>query len=300
MARTEVGNVIERVRRQLASSLRYEVNVLGAALNATETVVQLTYALSAGLRTGAVLSVGREDMRVVSVDANAKTATVIRGWQDSDGGAHDNGTEVWVNPRFTRFDIAEALVDEIRSWGRELYRVADDTLTVADSAETLELPVEWADAWGVIDVKRNWTAEDTSAWPRIGAKLLRGTASGFDGATTSGLLLRFTDLVLAGKVHVTVALPFDLTALDDDTDLVDDVGLRESMLDVLALGMKHRLVGDAEHSRHSRMTQDEPRRAEEVPPGAALQDAAQTFAVYLRRRGEEANRLRSLYPLRMT
>lgn len=300
MARSEVGNVIERVRRQLASSLRYEVNVLGAALNTSETVVQLAYALSAGLRPGAVLSTGREEMRVVSVDANAKTATVIRGWQDSDATTHDDGAEVWVNPRFTRFDIAEALVDEIQSWGRELYRVADDTLTVAVDAETVELDVAWSNLWGIIDITRNWSIESSTAWPRIGAKLLRGTAAGFDGASTSGILVRFTDKVLAGRVHITVALPFDLTTLDDDTDLVDDVGLRASMLDVLALGMKYRLIGDAEHSRHSRMTQDEPRRAEEVQHGAALQDAGQTFAVYLRRKSEEANRLRAEYPLRTT
>lgn len=307
MARTTIGNVIERVRRQLASSLRYEVNVLGAALtaSATDTTVQLSYALSAGLREGAVLSVGREDLRVMSVDRNAMTAEVIRGWQDSDAVAHSLGDEVWVNPRFSQVDIAEALADEILAWGRDLYRVADDTFTIADSAETYELPVAWAGAWGVVDVLRNWTVEDTSAWPRIPVKLIRGTTSSggtyeFDGATTSGLLLRFTDRVLAGKIHVTVALPFDLSDLSDSIDLVDDVGLQPSMLDVLTLGMKQRLIGDAEHSRHSRMTQDEPRRAEEVPPNAALQDSAQTFVAYMRRRGEEANRLRALYPLRMT
>lgn len=307
MARTTIGNVIERVRRQLASSLRYEVNVLGAALtaSATDTTVQLSYALSAGLREGAVLSVGREDLRVMSVDRNAMTAEVIRGWQDSEAVAHSLGDEVWVNPRFSQVDIAEALADEILAWGRDLYRVADDTFTIADSAETYELPVAWAGAWGVVDVLRNWTVEDTSAWPRIPVKLIRGTTSSggtyeFDGATTSGLLLRFTDRVLAGKIHVTVALPFDLSDLSDSIDLVDDVGLQPSMLDVLTLGMKQRLIGDAEHSRHSRMTQDEPRRAEEVPPNAALQDSAQTFVAYMRRRGEEANRLRALYPLRMT
>lgn len=300
MARTTIGNVIERTRRQLASSLRYEVNVLGAALadSATDTTVQLTYALSAGLREGAVLSVGREDLRVLSVDRNAQQATVIRGWQDSDPAAHTSGVEVWVNPRFSQVDIAEALADEILSWGRDLYRVADGTFAIADSVETFELPVGWSSAWGIIDVTRNWTAEDSSAWPRIPAKLLRGSA--FDGATTSGLLLRFTDKVLAGKVHITVALPFDLNDLSDPSDLVADVGLQPSMLDVLTLGMKQRLVGDAEHSRHSRMTQDEPRRAEEVPPNAALQDSAQTYVAYARRKGEEANRLRAMYPLRMT
>lgn len=305
MARTEVGEVVERVRRQLASSLRYEINVLTPAMNATETTVQFTYALSAGLREGSVISIDRELMRVLSVDRNAKTATVIRGWQDSEAATHTAGTEVWIDPRFTRFDIAEALIDEVNSWGRELYRVADDTLSIVQDADTLELPAAWAGAWGVVDVLRNWTEDDSTAWPRIGVKLIRGTSTTggtyeFEGAPTSGLLLRFTDRVFTGKLHVTVALPFTLDTLDDSTDLVTDVGLQASMLDVLALGMKYRLMSDAEHSRSSRMTQDEPRRADEVPVGAALQSAGSMFSVYLRRKSEEANKLRTRYPIRMT
>lgn len=304
MARSTVQNVIERCRRQLASSLRNEVNVLGANLTTTETVVTLTYELQASIGPGAVLSVGRELMRVVAINAAAKEATVIRGWQDSDAEAHTSGDEVLVNPRFTRFDIYDAIVDEISSWAPNLYRVQSYQWTVTEDQETVELPTALADTLGVIEVRRQWSDDtDNTAWPRIDFRPMRGTPGTWSAATESGLLIRLIPnfaTMRAGTIHALIGRPFDVTTatLAEDDDLVADVGLAPSMIDLLVLGVKMRLMTDDENARSARIAQDEPRRTEEVPAGASLTVGQTLRANYARRMGDEMRKIQDKYRMR--
>jgi hypothetical protein len=299
VARTTIANTVERIRRQLASSLRYEVNVLGANINTTETVITLDYDLPPSLRAGAVISIGAEDMRVVAINAGAREVTVLRGWQDSDGTAAVAGAEVWINPRFTGNDIYDAMFDEVSSWPANLYRVVGQTFDVASGADVIELPVAWYDSYGVIDVRRTWTDDDMGSWPRIDFRLQRGPS--WTGVS-SGLLLRLIpgqlSSVFAGQVYVSVALPFDLASFNLADDLVTDLGLQPSMLDVVSMGVKLRLMGDTENGRSQRRGQDESRRAEEVPPGSSLQTVQAGFPLYLRRRQEEVSKLQARFPIR--
>lgn len=304
MARTTVANVIERCRRQLASSLRNEVNTLGASLDATETVVTLTYDLPAGLTAGSILSVGKELMRVVAISAPAKEATVIRGWQDSDGETHATGDEVMINPRFTRYDIYDAIVDEISSWEPNLYYVESYQWAVAQTDETVELPASMADSLGVVEVRRQWTQDDdNTSWPTIDWRIMRGTVGTWDLATTSGLVIRLMPnhgYMRAGSVHALIARPFDVTTAElvETDDLVTDMNLSQSMIDLLVLGVKMRLMGDDEHGRSGRFTQDEPRRTEEVPVGSALTVAQTLRSTYNRRMGDEMRKLGNKYRMR--
>jgi hypothetical protein len=303
MPRTTVGAVIERVRRQLDSSQRLEVNRLGATLDASETTATMEFDIVPALRAGALLSVGRELMRVISVNLAAKEVVVLRGWLDSDGTAHALGDEVLINPRFTRFDIYDALVDEVLSWSNDLYRVVGDTIAVVDGQQVIELPAAMANAVGVVRVYRNWTESVTlsdvaTSWPVQTFRLQRGTPGEWDAVGGTGLLVRFTSTVQLGNVFVLVALPFDVDDLAETDDLVADVGMEHSMLEVLTIGIKYRLMGDAEHGRSGRAVQDEPRRAEETPPRSASDDSQLTFGMYQRRLAIEVQRLHRRYPVK--
>lgn len=303
MPRSTVSNVIERVRRQLASSLRNEVNVLGASINATDTTVTMSYELQTSLGPGAVLSVGSELMRVISVNTAAKECVVLRGWQDSEGEAHALGDEVLINPRFTRFDIFDALLDEIDSWSPNLFYVESYQWDVLDTEETVELPALLADSLGVIRLNRQWTDSDSTGWPSIDFRLLRGTVGTWDQATTSGLVIRMIpnhSTMRNGKVHALIARPFDVntTAPTEASDLVADYNLTSSMMDLLQLGIKTRLMTDDENGRSARMVQDEPRRTEEVPAGSSLTVGQTLRANYRARMGDEMRKLQEKYPLR--
>lgn len=300
MARTEVSEVVEKIRRQVLASYRTEIDVLAGLVDDEDTVLALEDATSPNLKAGAVINVGAEVMRVRSIDRTALEVTVIRGWGDSDADAHDADEIVWIEPRFTSQDIFDALRDEIAAWSPRLFRVYGDTLSVTADAETYELPVAFADALHLVTVRRILSDTTSTAWPTTDVRFQRGTTA-WDGATTSGLLLRFKDPTAACSVYVEAALPFDADAITYwDCDLVDDIGLAPSMLDLLSLGVKMRLMVDAEIDRTSRMVQDDPRRSEEVPPTAGLQSANALRQLYDRRMSDEIARLARLYPPRWT
>lgn len=302
MARDTVGTVIERIRRQLASSVRMEINLLGvlATADATETTVTLAYDLANSVRSGSVLSVGGELMRVISADPLTKECIVIRAWQDSLLEAHDAGAEVLINPRFTRFDILDSIINEIDSWSPDLFYVTDYEFTVADGSSAVELPAGFEAALGVIRVRNKLTGSESSSWPELEFRLQRGAMGVWSGATTTGLSIRlingWSGTVNEGQVLATVALPVDTTGLTEAT-VLSAIGVATQQLDVLELGVKYRLMGDDEPARTGRTTQDEPRRTEETPPGSSLQVSGGLLQRYERRKMQEVMRLRGLYPM---
>lgn len=308
MARTELTEVVEKIRRQVCDAHRTEVDTLSGLMadDETDTTVDLTYATSAGLQVGTMLSIGMEDMRIMAVDASAQQVTVIRAWGDSDVEMHDPDDVVWIAPRFSSQDILDALRDEIMSWGPALYKVLTDEVSTSDGDQTVELPVTFVGMYGLVDCLRFVTpptgtdpTNTITAWPRCEVRLQRHTTD-WSAATTSGILLRFIEPSDAATVLVSAAMPFDTAAFDTPgCDLVSDVGLRESMIDLAALGVKMRLLVDAEALRSSRNSADDPRRDESVPPGAALQSANAYQSLYRKRVSEEVARLAALYPIRM-
>ena len=299
MARTDVTQVIERIRRQLESTVRLEITTLGSSLTTSTNPITLTYDLPNSLRAGAVLAVGTELMRVISTDPGAKEATVLRGYMDTDPEAHDSGDEVQINPRFTRFDIFDAIISEIDSWSPDIFTTQDWTTTVTDETQGVEVPAAYSEALGVISVNRNYTEDASTVWPHMGFTLYRGRSASLTPTEGTGMFIRFTDNLgyakRAGSIAVRMALPIDASTVTEATDLAS-LFVTPGLLEVIELGVKYRLIADDETGRSARGPQDEPRRAEEVQGGQAL-SLAQTFLQrYEKRRAQEVRRLRTIYP----
>ena len=296
MARTTVENTVARIRRQLASGYRNETNVLNGALDSSAQTFPLTYDLTSGVRVGAILCIDTEVMRVVAVNSSAKQVTVLRGYYDSDPAAHANLAEIQLNPRFTPLDIIDAMQEEIASYGPQLYRVDSTEITVAYGDDYVLLPVEWNDCYAIIEARRRLTDSDVTAWPRANVRFQRAGATAVLGKS----ILRFLDPMPDATLFVRASRPFVLTSFGLTTDLVADVKLPESLLDVVAMGAKLRLLVDNENGRGARTAQDEPRRAEETPVGAMVQPFQFNNAMYRNRKQEEINKLAALYPMAMS
>ncbi len=294
MARTQVLATLKRIRRQLHSGHRSEVNLLSTGIDATTPTVVLQLTPGASVIAGAVLSVDLELMRITAVVGS--TVTVLRGWLDSTAATHDAVAEVMVNPRFALLDVYEAMIAEIDSWGPQLYRIETAELSIVDQ-EAVELPAEFISMYGLCRVQRKQDAA-ASHWPSHDVRLVRGGV-GWTGASTSGLLLRLVNPVESGTLFVSAAMPIVAgePALTDD--LVDDVLVPASLLDVLEMGVKLRLVQDGEWARTARQAQDDSRRTAEVPPGSTVQPMQFGVAMYRNRRQEEVNKLRAQYPIRV-
>jgi len=296
MARTTVANTIERIRRQLASGQREEVNQLLGDHGPTTPEIRFAFELPSGLRAGAIVCCGIETMRVMDVDLRDKKVTVIRGWQDSEGQDHKSGDEVWINPRFQPMDIYEGIRTEIASWGVELYDVIGGQSVITPGQNTVALPAELTGCYGIVELRSQAeAASSVSAWPRLPFRIQRGAGSTWSAAA-SGTLLRFTESVAPGPAYVLAAMPFDVSALTPDGDLVDDIHLAPSMLDVVDKGVQLQVLMEAENSRGARTAQDEPRNAAETPWGAGLQSIQLVNAIYRRRKTEEAMKLAARYP----
>lgn len=300
MARTDVLTTGNRIRRQLGSGHRQEIFQLQAALSAVTPSVVATAPLPASVRAGSLLVVESELMRVTSVAPTTNTATVVRGYLGSEAATHAVTELVDINPRFSMLDITDAMQSEIDAWVPHIYNVISATFTVATSARTLELPAAWSSLLGIIDVMQSDASGDITSWPKVAVKLIRGRSADFTGAPTSGVLLRFVEPIRTGEVYVVAAMPFDTTLLTTTADLVTDVGLGLTQLDVLELGVKRRLLLQGDNGRTARQPQDEARRAEETPLGSLMSIHQLQLALYTRRRSEEAARLQRLYPIKQT
>lgn len=299
MARTNVLTTAKRIRRHLRTGYRNEQTTLNGAIDAVQTAMQFTD-WHKSIQPGVTLGIDTELIRVVTANPTTLGVTVIRGYLDSDAASHATLALVDIAPRFSLLDVVDAMQSEVAGWGQQLYYVADQTLAVATSASTLELPVAWTDMLGVISVLQN-EGTTNAVWPSLGTKLIRGTATGFSGAPLSGALLRFIEPIRTGSLHVVVALAFDPTVLADTTkDLVTDAHLSPGLIDVLELGTQRRVVAQDSDNRGSRSAQDEPRRAEETPPGSMTPVAQFQYGLYTKRRSEEVARLRRRFPIRMT
>ena len=302
MARYTVNNVIDRVRRHLNSSLRHETNVLAVAFGVSDTTLTLTYDLSTSIRPGAILSIGTELCRVTSFNASLKQITVLRGWQDSEIEAHGIGSEVLINPRFTRFDIFDSIIDEIASWETEIFKVEDYQWTLNGNTDTVELPSQFEDAIGVCRVSRQWDDPDSTSWPRIKYRLQRGSVAEWDGATSSGLVIRLVfegNIKRTGKVHALIAMPFDITTtLQGTTNLVSVLGMTPSQVDLLVQGVKVRLLADDENIRSSRQAANVALSINQYNAQSNLDHLQVARANYLRRYNEEIDKIRARYPVK--
>jgi len=298
MARTDVPTTARRIRRQLGSTHRQEEVVLAAGISDSDTTVSFTSTLPAGLAPGVVIGCEFELMRVQSINTTSNTAVVLRGYHDSDAAAHSINTLVELSPRFSLLDIYDAMRSEIETWSPELFYIGQSLITAGTDETLIELPIAAAGALRVLDVLQSETSGDATVWPRIKAKEIRTDATEF-GASASGIFLRLLEPVRTGSLYVTYALPFTGSLMTTTADLVTDVLLQPSMIDLLEMGVKRRVFLQSEFGRSARQAQDEPRRAEENPAGSTLSFHQLQQALYTRRRTEEANRLRRLFPLRM-
>ena len=299
MARQDSLTTARRIRRQLSSQQRMEVGQLFFDITSSATDLTLVATPPASLRAGTIICIDLEVMWVASVNTATNVVSVIRGYLDSDAAVHLALALVEIAPRFTMLDIVDAMINELNAWGPQLYRTVDQTFTVDTTVETLQLPLAWADLYGVCQVRQSEVGTTNTVWPQLACKLVRGSAAGFAGASTSGVLLRFLEPLRSGSVHVVAALPFDATTVPTNGDLLATIGMSNSQLDVLELGVRRRLLLQGDNDLNARQSQDDSRLAEENPVAGMLSIHQLQLALYTRRRTEEANRLARLYPIRM-
>lgn len=310
-----LSSIVERTRAHLTGAFRGELTLLGTTMTSVQTTVTLT-AITSTISQSSIISIDQELFYVMSADPTGLILTVIRGHLGTTAAAHTAGAVIEVNPRFPGALIYMALLDEINGLPEMIYAVVGETYSVAQFTETILLnasPVNYADVYGLIDVRQspasingfNYPIGAYTSWPRLDySRLERGADTG-DFAT--GVYLRLGGRIgFGGSVRVTLAVKpstmdqSGVTTATPATDTVTGLGLPRSFTDVLSLGTALRLYQPRDIDRTQRQGQGESRFAQEVPVGGITQTAIGLDRIYQRRLGQEVDKLRSAYPIRMS
>lgn len=279
-----VSSLVESTRRHLLGQHRPQMNRLDSAIS---TVGQSTVTFefdAEGITKGSIISIDDELMYVWSRDKGTLQAVVQRGVLGTTAATHAVGALVEVNPRFPTSVIRDELQREIRSWHPRLFAVVTKELTVEIAKRAVDLDSVPGDFFHVLDILRQPRALSDS-WVRVRGRAAHNLNT---ADFPSGSALFLDDPVEAStRIRVTYARPFDLSAFDDNTDLVADVLLEPAYFDIATYGAAWRLVSTREIKRTDSDAQGEPRDAQEVPPGHILQTARQLKALRDERIAEE-------------
>lgn len=300
-----VSKAISDVQRQLLSFTRPARNLLNAAVVTSDTSIVLARGTSEGATVPeeSWLTVDREIMWVWTNTATTSTQTlsVNRGDYGTTAAAHDTGAITEINPRFARPHIADALKDEIRSWQPNLYQVEVANYAVSTMPAVLDAGPDFTDAYGIASARVQRIANGAVSVAEVSASPLFGMdVSEYPSEVAIAFKPPQTAPTLPATVRVTWTLPFDLETFNDSTDLVDQVGLAASMVDVAVLGASIRLLASREAARSDTTAQGQPRDAAEVAVGAQLQQASGLRSLYASRMADEKAKLLARYPIRFS
>lgn len=283
------STLISDTERHLLAGDRDQLNQLASDLSPTDTSVSFGFDLQ-GIQPGAYVAVDLEVMYVWDVNDTARTATVQRGMVGSTPATHTNGTVISANPKFSKYDIANAVNMEIRDLSSPpngLWQVKNFIVTTKPVQKTYEIPAAATDLLDILEVRYQPPGPELR-WDRIwGDQITVMRQMPQTGSTvtfpTTGMGFRIEKTLYPGRqMTVRYAAPFqELVDLDDDVMTVS--GLTQSQLDIPPLGAAARLMGVREAKRTFAEAEVDTRRASETPPGAAAR-AAQTLLALLNER----------------
>lgn len=296
---TTVAEILHDTRRWLMTNARDEMNRLSGAHDASQTTFTFEHDLR-GITDRTRISVDLETLYVWSATAASKTATVERGFDGSTPAAHADDALVYVNPRFSNFELLQHINDELRSLSspsKGLFRVQTLDITYAAAVQGYNLTsVSSVDEiLGVFadqpDSSQNWIPVPAGHYRLARNQSTTDFASGFAITFVAGMLTP------GRTARVIYKQPFSLlSAVDEVVETV--TGLHSEAMDVLALGAALRAAAGRPLKRAFTEGQGETRRAEETTVGDALNSPARLERLYRERVQEEALRLHRRYPRR--
>lgn len=286
---TTVAEVVEEVNATLHSytGIREQVTYLTSEMSNTT----LKMDVNNGSRvTQGYVEVGDELVEVNDVDEEVVTLLPDgRGRRQSEAQTHPKHTRVTNDPMFSQSGILRTLAHAVASMHPQLFRVKTTEIVFNPAKFSYELP---EDVDRVLEV-RYGTPGPSDVWPQAGRwNFIRSANS---GDFPSGKALDVYEPITPGyTMHVTYAGPYGRVTSPEDT--LEDLGIQESVRDVLLYGTCWRLAQGLTASRLHMHAVEQMARQEAVPPDAHTNLSRQFFSIYAQRLAEERRRLLALHP----
>ena len=287
-----VSELIEETRRLIFGGQREERNKLTSIIVDSATSLTVTYPLGQITR-GTKLSIDLEDIYVW--DATGTTVSPIdRGQFGSAASNHANGAIIHVNPKFSNWDIFNAINDEIVSLSSPangLFRTYTQEITYNPVIHGYSFVPN--DLLSILEVR----------YGTYGPSLEYQMSSDWDYSPNlsdefpSGSAIFIRDAVPGRQVLITGKYSFLQLNASPSIDLAT-TGVPTTAYDILSIGAAWRLTSSMEVSRNFTSGQGDTRRANEVPPGSQLGASRELGRLREIRIREEASRLSEKYPAR--
>jgi hypothetical protein len=290
-----VAQLLNRTQRQILSGTVEERNKLAASLTATATSVSFQYELN-GIRAGSIIQVDSELMYCWEVNIGSKTATVERAFNGTVAVAHLTNAYIIVNPRFPRHQILEAINDELSDLSSPmngLFRVKSVDINYNGSDRMINFPV-FDDVIDLVETRIRYLSSDYIKIPKVA--LTRNLPTSDFG---SGMALTLNQTVRSGILRVTYKTGFGRLQNESD-DIQTMTGYPQYAEDILVIGAQIRLVSPREIKRNFTESQGEPRRSDEVGPGAVSSSITNLLRMRRDRITAEAAKLNRQYPVMLS
>lgn len=286
---------LDQTRSQLLGGYSEQMNRLSASYTSGGTSLTFEFA-TGGITPGAILSIGFNNFYVWSVAG--QVATVTGGYRGSTAADAASGSVVQVAPRFTDYDIWQALsadLSDLSSPVNGLYGIGTVDFTYSPQVSGYSLGSIADELLDVYEVKY-LTPGPYKNTPRIPRSMWRVNRNVNTSEISSGLSLElFTPAYPGFSVRATYKKI--LTMPSSAATSLSTTGLQASAYDLPPLGAAIRLMAGREIKRNFTESQGDTRRGLEVPPGAVQQSANGLKQIRAQRILAECNRLNSLYPI---
>jgi hypothetical protein len=298
--RTKVADVIRHAKRLLHSNTRTELDALKTELAIDGTTIRLTYE-TGGIRAGSYISVSGGDNLPETMYVHARNgeyATVQRGMDGSYARVWDATTSIIeVEPRFSGWQILEAVRDAIQALPNNLYAVATTTATFSTTQQAQS--ITFSNGFNQVLSATRTARSGEDRLLRFNVKVQEIPATSTDDTTSAAYkLIRQEGIEKSVTVNLTYAHPFVVGTLDPDTDLVSTVGMTVQMIDIPALGAAASLLLGEESLRLDLHSQGDSRSDVAVAAGDRVRYSLVLQAQYDRRVSQEARRLMAKYGVR--
>lgn len=314
-----IGQTIDSTRQHLLGNGRSEMNALSVAMTDTTTGTCTTSYPVGGITPGVYISIEEEEMYVFTTSPGTKTITMSRGENGTTAHTHPINARIFVNEPFTRNMILNAICDDIKSWGPQVYAVKNMDITTSPYVRgydlgsinpyygVMEVTITPAPTYNNFDNKdwkrvrfRDYQQANTTDFPSGNALVVSGV-----GGMQGGDIPLWQVNGVQTTLHVIYTAPFNVDAITSSATpetirLGADVGLDESEFDIPSIGAAWRLMMAREARRATTHMQDEPRSAEEVPPMYISKMAEQFKMLRDGRLADAQYRLMRQYPTRMS
>lgn len=297
-----LSTLIQQTLRRLQPGGQTQVLQVNGTYTAGATTLSVSDpsngAILPQVQIGQIISVDLELMLILYVSGT--NLTVSPGYFGSTAANHSSGALVYINPRFSQFDIMGAINDDLNdlcSPENGLYNPKEVELTYNPAQIGYDL-TGVTGAGAIISVQQK-VPYPIGDWQPVSRKKWTFTAGADTTDFPSGYALRLNRPGYPGMpFRVTYKAFFSpFVNLTDDAQSV--AGLPSTANDLPPLGAAVALVAPREVKRNEFDAEGDTRRATEVPPGAVMMSTKGVADLRQRRINAENARLAQLYGQQM-